>query len=275
MSIEEQLIQTTCLINSINTKDSTTSFGTGFFYQDSLLLPSKILLITNKHVVKNNDVGIILFNQIDKSGNIYGNKVDVMIKKFNEQWKMHPNPNIDLCFMDITPLLNYYKSKGCNLFTRTLSNTLIPSDSLWNRLTVLEEVIMIGYPNGLIDNKNNIPIIRTGVTATPPKLDYNGKKEFLVDIAAFPGSSGSPLIIKRTPFGTRSVKNGVSFGIFPEYYFSGILYAGPTYVAETKKLDFISIEELSEKTKLQTNIMLNLGNIIKSTEIAEMIKYYK
>ncbi|MBK8853820.1 MAG: hypothetical protein IPN10_06770 [Saprospiraceae bacterium] len=149
-----------------------------FFYQDSLLLPSKILLITNKHVVKNNDVGIILFNQIDKSGNIYGNKVDVMIKKFNEQWKMHPNPNIDLCFMDITPLLNYYKSKGFNLFTRTLSNTLIPSDSLWNRLTVLEEVIMIGYPNGLIDNKNNIPIIRTGVTATPPKLDYNGKKSF-------------------------------------------------------------------------------------------------
>jgi len=44
---------------------------------------------------------------------------------------------------------------------------------------------MIGYPSGLWDTKNNLPIVRKGITATTPYFDYNGKREFLVDIAAF------------------------------------------------------------------------------------------
>jgi len=47
--------------------------------------------------------------------------------------------------------------------------------------------------------KNNLPIVRKGITATTPYfLNYNGKREFLVDIAAFARfHSGSPIFVTR------------------------------------------------------------------------------
>jgi hypothetical protein len=48
---------------------------------------------------------------------------------------------------------------------------------------------MVGYPNGLWDTANNFPLIRRGVTATHIKNNYNGKSEFVIDIACYGGSS--------------------------------------------------------------------------------------
>ena len=59
----------------------------------------------------------------------------------------------------------------------------------------LEDVLMIGYPDGMSDSKNNLPIVRRGITATDYKIDYEGKKEFLIDASIFKGSSGSPILI--------------------------------------------------------------------------------
>lgn len=36
---------------------------------------------------------------------------------------------------------------------------------------------------------------RRGITATNINFDYNGKKEFVIDAACFPGSSGFPVFI--------------------------------------------------------------------------------
>ncbi len=44
---------------------------------------------------------------------------------------------------------------------------------------------MIGYPNGIWDEANNMPIIRRGITATHPNFNYNGKPEFMIDAACF------------------------------------------------------------------------------------------
>jgi hypothetical protein len=54
---------------------------------------------------------------------------------------------------------------------------------------------MIGYPKGFWDRVNNLPVVRKGITATPIYIDYNGKKEFLLDIPIFSGSSGSPIVL--------------------------------------------------------------------------------
>ena len=55
---------------------------------------------------------------------------------------------------------------------------------------------MIGYPDGIWDSVNNLPVIRKGITATHPHISWNGKTEFLTDIASFPGSSGSPYFLR-------------------------------------------------------------------------------
>lgn len=275
VSIEEQFIQTTSLIYTVNTSKSDTSAGTGFFYRDDKLFPNKTFLITNKHVVKDQDIGYLFFNKRNEKGQIYGNKEVVYVEDFESKRNFHPDPTVDLCFTDITELIINYNKNGKVLFTRLISKDLIPSDSIWNTITVYEDVIMIGYPSGLFDKFNNIPILRTGVTATPPKLDYNGRREFLIDIAAFPGSSGSPVFLKRMPYGVKKAKNGASIGFFPEYFFVGVLYAGPTYSPKIEKLKFESIPHVLDTSNYyKTKIMINLGNIIKSTEIEKMINHY-
>ncbi len=60
----------------------------------------------------------------------------------------------------------------------------------------------VGYPNGLWDRKNNLPIARRGITASPVAVDWNGRNEFLIDCAVYPGSSGSPIYLF-SPSGTR------------------------------------------------------------------------
>lgn len=65
---------------------------------------------------------------------------------------------------------------------------------------------MIGYPNGIWDSVNNMPIIRKGITATHPRLNYNGRKKFMIDAACFHGSSGSPVLLFNT--GTYATKDG-------------------------------------------------------------------
>jgi len=57
----------------------------------------------------------------------------------------------------------------------------------------LENILMLGYPNGLYDRVNFTPMARRGITATPISLDYEGKPAFCIDAATFPGCSGSPV----------------------------------------------------------------------------------
>lgn len=64
---------------------------------------------------------------------------------------------------------------------------------------------MLGYPIGLADARNNYPIFRKGYTAAHPAVDFNEDGIGLVDMACFPGSSGSPIYILNEGNGTASV----------------------------------------------------------------------
>lgn len=62
-------------------------------------------------------------------------------------------------------------------------------------MTVNGTLLVIGYPIGLWDEVNNLPIVRRVLAATRPGVDYNGLPVFLVDAAIYPGSSGSPVVV--------------------------------------------------------------------------------
>jgi hypothetical protein len=66
---------------------------------------------------------------------------------------------------------------------------------LYESLDALEEVVFIGYPNGIWDEINFLPITRRGTTATPMAVNFGGKKQFVIDASVFPGSSGSPVFL--------------------------------------------------------------------------------
>jgi hypothetical protein len=159
---------------------------------------------------------------------------------------------------------------GHTLFYRTFGNQLIPTDEIKETLDVVEDIMMIGYPNGLWDAVNNMPIIRKGITATDPKLNYNGKKEFLIDAACFPGSSGSPIIICNKGYSDKQGKMYAGVKLL----FLGILYAGPQLTVKGD-IRIVTIPALQQKALSVSHIPNNLGYVIKSEKIFDFISILK
>lgn len=78
--------------------------------------------------------------------------------------------------------------------TLTLSD--IPSkEEIVNTISRIEDITVVGYPDGIWDSYNNMPIVRKGITATSLQLDFNNEPKFLIDAAIYGGSSGSPVYI--------------------------------------------------------------------------------
>ena len=80
-----------------------------------------------------------------------------------------------------------------------LDCTWLPENEDRALIRDIEQVLVIGYPSALWDSFNNMPIARVGSTATHPLAQYQGNRDFLIDVAAFPGSSGSPVFTYEAP----------------------------------------------------------------------------
>ena len=107
----------------------------------------------------------------------------------------HPDPAVDVGVMPIAQVLQQMQTAGAPAFFRSVSPEICLSAVREQELDAIEEVTFIGYPSGLYDTKNYLPILRTGTTATPIGVDYEGAPAFLIDASVFPGSSGSPVFI--------------------------------------------------------------------------------
>jgi hypothetical protein len=57
---------------------------------------------------------------------------------------------------------------------------------------------LLGYPYGFFDRTHLLPIWKTGHVASEPDVDFEGQRAFLVDVSAFPGMSGSPVLAVAT-----------------------------------------------------------------------------
>ena len=222
MSIGEQLTYSTIRI-ICNLDGGLISTGTGFFFNfcenEEKCVPA---IVTNKHVVKGAKAGLFRFSVYDKNENrAQGEKLDVNIENFEQKWIKHPDENVDLCALPIASIINTAVKNGKRPFYVSLTKDIIPSKEQLKELEPIEDVVMIGYPDGIWDEKNNLPIARKGITATHPGIEFNGKSEFMIDIACFNGSSGSPAFIYNR--GAYPGKNGVDVG--NRILFIGVVYA--------------------------------------------------
>jgi hypothetical protein len=129
----------------------------------------------------------------------------------------------------------------------------------------MEDVIMLGYPNGIWDAKHNLPIIRRGVTATHAKLPLNGKPEFLIDAACFPGSSGSPVFLANIG-GYFDYAGNLIFG--SRVFLLGTLWGGPVQRTEGE----VKVVEVPVDTKAvaQWAVPMNLGYVVRATELRRL-----
>lgn len=257
LSITEQLIHNTIrIITDVGT-------GTGFFFEFPINDTKVPAIVTNKHVVRDSQEGKFIFKLLgdDKEWDV-GNNFAVKMSNFENQWLFHPDVNIDLCILPTALLIRELNKLKKAPFYIQITEDLIPSSKDEDNFTALEEVVMVGYPNGIWDEKNNLPIIRKGITATHPSYEYNGKNEFMIDAACFPGSSGSPVFLLN--LGTYPDKKG-NIIVGNRIKFLGILYAGPQHTI-TGKIKIVEIPTV-QKPISGITIPNNLGFVIKSKEL--------
>jgi len=119
-------------------------------------------------------------------------------------WSFHPDRNIDLAFMPFKLIVEHCLALNRRPFFTSIESSTIPRDNELKELTTIEDVLMIGYPNGLWDEVNNIPFFMKGMTATHPGIDYQGKQEFAVHMPIYKGSSGSPVFLLSAQFYDRA-----------------------------------------------------------------------
>lgn len=272
LTISEQLTYSTVRIEcELNGGGSAT--GTGFFFkflEDKEANTHIPVVITNKHVIKNANKGRLIITKANENGEpVDTEHFTLLFDNFESFWRLHPSDDVDLCAMPIAPLLNAASEKGEKLFYIPFAKELLPTEKHSEELSALEDVLMIGYPNGIWDSVNNMPILRKGSTATHPLYDYNGKKEIMIDIAAFPGSSGSPVLI----FNENGYhdKKGNHYMGSSRVILLGVLYAGPQATATGE----IVMSPNLQRPIAVSQIPNNLGVIIKAERIIELEKLFE
>ena len=150
-------------------------------------------LVTNYHVVKDALRGHVELVVREGDGPSKSQKIraDIdpeFLTRFNDA-------SLDLAAMPIGPAISQLDAAGTPVFIRTISEDMVPSDAQLEELSAVEEISFIGYPSGVYDRTNSLPVVRRGITATPVWNKFNDEEAFLVDAGVFPGSSGSPVLI--------------------------------------------------------------------------------
>lgn len=192
-TIAEQLLFTTLRVETRSLAGDGT--GTAFLFSYAHESQNYPFVVTNRHVIRDAKTGTIQFHKASGSKLELGTAHRIEVQDFEKAWTGHPDPDIDVAVMPLAPLLESMQQSGITPFYKTISRELTVSPQLVAELDSLEEVVFIGYPNGIWDSKNFLPVMRKGTTATPIAIDFEGKKQFLVDASVFPGSSGSPVFL--------------------------------------------------------------------------------
>ncbi len=196
------------------------AIGTGFFYGSHV--PGHtgryyIYLVTNAHVVRKLDEIWVLCNP-----SIPGPAMPTQIL-----WNgiplpntyLHPNPSIDLCVLPIPISVFTTLSLQVNFFRN--DQDCVRVEKFEDR-SVFEgnNCYLLGFPLGITGNYRSRVIVKGGCIARISDCIERHEDYFLIDISAFPGNSGGPVIT--TPetyhlYGTGALNEALLLGVFFEY----------------------------------------------------------
>src|SRR5215212_3416876 len=169
LSMSEQLTHCTVRIEC-QSLSGEISLGTGFFFKflqagdaGDTHVP---VIITNKHVIEGAQWGDFYLNIADETGaQIPGARERFRIGEFEAGWIKHPDSAVDLCFLPLGPVMRlFHQAQRKLIYFIALGTDTIPTAEQLAGLTALEDVVMVGYPTGIWDQVNNMPIIRRGIT---------------------------------------------------------------------------------------------------------------
>ncbi|NWG54597.1 MAG: trypsin-like peptidase domain-containing protein [Hydrogenophilaceae bacterium] len=271
MNIADQIIHTTVRIETLSANGVGGS-GTGFFMRLCADATRHVpVIVSNKHVIAGAALGTfrITLSKGAESTPDLGQFVGVPISDFEQGWIKHPDPNIDLAVFPLAPVMEWMRAQGKSPYFVSLSMDDVADAQFMGKLSAAEDIVMIGYPTGLWDTRHNLPIVRRGITATPPAVDFDGKPEFMIDCGCFPGSSGSPVLL----YNVGGYHEGNNFNIGTRVKLLGVLWGGPQFTAQGE-IRAVPVPTATQPIAL-SRIPINLGYCVKATELTWFEEHFK
>lgn len=198
-SLDKSLFFCTTRIETISSDGKTNGYGTGFVFnyevegfQGTNIIP---FIVTCRHVLDGFASASFSFVKKTDGNPDLGKRCTVIIPDIKRLVFYNPDPHIDLALIPLQPILEEFKKIGQNPYFVGLDKKLVPDRGASEDLSAIQPIVFIGYPSGLHDEVNLLPIARRGFTASPYIVDFNGLPFFLIDASVFPGSSGSPVMV--------------------------------------------------------------------------------
>ena len=177
-------------------KSSILTKATGFFYVHE----ARFYLITNRHVIideKNERYpdSVRLYVHLNKEK---PEDIKYVTKRIYDEkrapWWLEHKSNVKGNIVDVIAIpihdeiIDYAKSIAY------WSEKNLPRDGA-SYLNSFINLSFLGYPLGFYDEKNNLPVKRSGTPASVYGIPFDGRPRFLLDVISHPGASGSPVCL--------------------------------------------------------------------------------
>ena len=265
-SITKKLLFNTIRVDTV-LEDGSEGSGTAFVFSHTSGSGVHTFVVTNRHLVEGVRSGGLVFTQKRHGQPALGERFQININDFSHAWFLHPNPDVDLAIIPLRPLEQAARDQGAELYYHAIDSHLVPDAAALRALDALEQVIFIGYPSGVWDQVNLMPIMRRGTTATPMELNFEGRPEFLIDAAVYPGSSGSPVFVYQ-PDSLRSAQSGGG----KKFLFAGVVAA--VFFREEANHLVAAPVPANNRSMVMGSEMIDLGLVIKSESVMTVIHAY-
>jgi hypothetical protein len=254
-----------------------TSQGTGFFFSFFAQPTTNVLaLVTNKHVLGTLDENYTLtpFSSCNftvtgthTDGSVdYSKHIDINITDMKNRVVAHTDKSVDLAILIVGDLISAEEKSNGKIFFSKFDQSLIPNEQTIKSLTPLEDVLTVGYPADFWDRQNNLPIFHRASTATPPYIDFQGRKEFVVDTTEWFGASGSPVLVYN-PSGwvdQRKHINNMSQG---RILLMGVVYGVANYdlngTAQVEPVPTSALLATRTKVPINASVCINSSRILE------------
>ena len=259
----EQLFFTTVYLSGKDAAAATWT-GTGFIINYEVASGGLVpVLVTNKHVLDGAVELTVRLVRVGADGQPISQATQTTLVGFGPSaWFGHPTPEVDVAVLFLGPIIQQMQDEGRAPFYRAFSVDQMLTEAQAHELDALEEVTFVGYPNGLFDTANFLPIARRGQTATPLQNNYRGAPAFLIDASIFGGSSGSPVLIFDR--GTYTTRDGGTV-IGSRMHLVGVLAA--VHVRQASG----SVHDLPARKIAVFDEPIDLGIVFKSSAIQDCV----
>jgi hypothetical protein len=267
--LEPPSLMTTPIVLMSGTR--AVSQGTGFFFASTTIdgKPDTVFLVTNYHVVTGrapltpgprlgDRVRFILHESPVELTRVRQVELPLYDQRGDPLWIVSDAvPSADVVLLPVPP--DAYRDISVLVFTEAHTRGDI-------RIRPSSGATLLGYPYGFYDESHFLPVWKTGHVASEPSVDFNDLPTFLVDVSAFPGMSGSPVL---------AVANGIyesedgAMRSGRVLKLLGIFSAMPV-VRERQPADANGLGETRT-----TEINLQLGYVWKAALIADLAKTYR